>query len=63
MSPLKNNPVKEIEEAIAAAVLALTGQEVRVEIDAIEFAEPTNLAKVSLSVWDKASTGMFPDAI
>lgn len=50
MSPLKNNSVKEIEEAIAGAVLALTGQAVFVEIGSLEFAASSDLTKISLSV-------------
>lgn len=54
-APLKNVSTEELEKALAAALLAVSGRVVSVSVEALAFDERTSRADIKLSAWDKAA--------
>lgn len=60
---MKDKPAQEIERAIEAAVLGLTGRTTRVSIVSMEWDEATARVDIKLSAWDKLSSDPFAGAL
>lgn len=61
--PLKGNTVEEVERALEAALLGVSGRTVKVTIRELVFDEFANRVDVKFSAWDKLSTDPFAGSI
>lgn len=61
--PSKNVSVEELEKALEAALLAVSGRTVKVSVGALRFNEVANRVDVEVTAWDKVSEDPFKGAI
>lgn len=55
--------MEDIEKALEAAFLGVSGMTVKVQIDSMTWDEATSSVKVALTGWDKISIDPFAGAI
>ena len=54
-APLKNVSTEELEKALEAALLAVSGRVVSVSVESLAFEQAASRVDIKLSAWDKAS--------
>lgn len=62
-APLKNVTTEDLEKALAAALLAVSGRTVTISVGAMNFDEGTSRVDIAFRAWDKLSTDPFASAI